>query len=106
MINQINRPIFALAPLAGFTDLPFRGVVKKFGADLTVSEMISSNALVENNPKTLKMLQKNPLENPYSIQIAGSNPDIIRRAVEIINREDNIDIIDLNCGCPAPKSSK
>ncbi len=50
--------------------------------------MISSNALVENNPKTLKMLQKNPLENPYSIQIAGSNPDIIRRAVEIINRED------------------
>jgi len=64
---------------------------------LTVSEMISSNALVENNPKTLKMLQKNPLENPYSIQIAGSDPDIIRRAVEIINREDNIDIIDLNC---------
>ncbi len=59
--------------------------------------MISSNALVENNPKTLKMLQKNPLENPYSIQIAGSDPDIIRRAVEIINREDNIDIIDLNC---------
>ncbi len=103
MINQNNRPIFALAPLAGFTDLPFRGVVKKFGADLTVSEMISSNALVENNPKTLKMLQKNPLENPYSVQIAGSDPDIIRRAVEIINREDNIDIIDLNCGCPAPK---
>jgi len=103
MTLDFNRPIVALAPLAGLTDLPFRGVAKRFGADLTVSEMISSNALVENNPKTAKMLQKNSKEAPYSIQIAGSNPDILKRAVEIINRKDGVDIIDLNCGCPAPK---
>jgi tRNA-dihydrouridine synthase B len=103
MTLDFNRPIVALAPLAGLTDLPFRGVAKRFGADLTVSEMISSNALVENNPKTAKMLQKNSKEAPYSIQIAGSNPDILKRAVEIINRKDEVDIIDLNCGCPAPK---
>ena len=96
-------PLFALAPLAGFTDLPFRSVVKKFGADLTVSEMISSNALAFQNKRTLKMLEKSPLEDPYSIQIAGSNPSVIQKAVELINEQEGVDIIDLNCGCPAPK---
>jgi len=100
---DFSTPIFALAPLAGFTDLPFRSVVKKFGADLTVSEMISSNALAFQNERTLKMLKKNPLENPYSIQIAGSDQKVIQKAVELINKKDGVDIIDLNCGCPAPK---
>lgn len=100
---DFSKPLFALAPLAGFTDLPFRSVVKKFGVDLTVSEMISSNALAFKSKKTFKMLEKNPLENPYSIQIAGSDIDIIRQAVEILNEYDGIDVIDLNCGCPAPK---
>ena len=100
---DFSKPLYALAPLAGFTDLPFRSVVKKFGVDLTVSEMISSNALVHNSKKTHRMLEKNPIENPYSIQIAGSDLDVIKRAVEIINERDDVDIIDLNCGCPAPK---
>jgi len=103
MTLNFSQPLFALAPLAGFTDLPFRSVVKKFGADLTVSEMISSNALAFQNKKTLKMLQKSPLETPYSIQIAGSNPSVIQKAVELINQQEGVDIIDLNCGCPAPK---
>jgi len=100
---DFSKPIYALAPLAGFTDLPFRAVVKKFGVDLTVSEMISSNALIHNSKKTYKMLEKAPIENPYSIQIAGSDLDVIRRAVEIINERDDVTCIDLNCGCPAPK---
>ncbi len=100
---DFSTPLYALAPLAGFTDLPFRSVVKKFGVDLTVSEMISSNALAYNSQKTYKMLEKSPLETPYSIQIAGSDPDIIRRAVEIINAREGIDDINLNCGCPVPK---
>lgn len=95
--------LYALAPLAGFTDLPFRSVVKKFGVDLTVSEMISSNALVHNSKKTHRMLEKSPIESPYSVQIAGSDLDVIRRAVEIINERDDVTAIDLNCGCPAPK---
>ncbi len=102
-ILDFSKPIYALAPLAGFTDLPFRSVVKKFGVDLTVSEMISSNALVHNSKKTYKMLERASIENPYSIQIAGSDLDVIRRAVEIINERDDITAIDLNCGCPAPK---
>lgn len=98
-----NKPVYVLAPLAGFTDLPFRSVVKKFGADLTVSEMLSSNALVHNSTKTLHMLEKSPIEDPYSVQISGSDVDIVRGAVEILNQHDGIDIIDLNCGCPVPK---
>ena len=100
---DFSSPVYALAPLAGFTDLPFRSVVKKFGVDLTVSEMISSNALIHNSKKTYRMLEKSPIENPYSIQIAGSDLDVIRRAVEIINERNDVTCIDLNCGCPAPK---
>ena len=100
---SFDKPIYVLAPLAGFTDLPFRSVVKKFGADLTVSEMLSSNALAHGSKKTLHMLEKSPNEDPYSVQIAASEVDIARRAVELLNEQDGIDIIDLNCGCPVPK---
>lgn len=100
---NFSTPLYALAPLAGFTDLPFRSVVKKFGADLTTSEMISSNALVHHSKKTYKMLEKSPLETPYAIQIAGSDLGVIRKAVEIINEREGVAAIDLNCGCPAPK---
>ena len=100
---SFDNPLYVLAPLAGFTDLPFRSVVKKFGADLTVSEMLSSNALAHGSQKTLHMLEKSPLEDPYSVQIAGADVDIVKRAVEVLNEQEGIDIIDLNCGCPVPK---
>ena len=103
MTPDFSKPLYALAPLAGFTDLPFRSVVKKFGVDLTVSEMISSNALAHGSKKTQKMLEKSPLESPYSVQIAGSDPEIIKRALDVLNSREGIDGIDLNCGCPAPK---
>jgi len=92
-----------LAPLAGFTDLPFRSLVKKFGVDLTFSEMISANALAYNSKKTFEMLRKSPLEEPYIVQIAGSDLNNIKKAVEILNDIDGVDGIDLNCGCPVPK---
>ena len=100
---DFSKPLVVLAPLAGYTDLPFRAVVKKFGADLTISEMISSNALVYNSAKTFKMLEKSPSEDPYFVQIAGNKPELVRDAVEILNDIEGIDGIDLNCGCPAPK---
>ena len=100
---DFSKPLVVLAPLAGYTDPPFRSVVKKFGVDLTISEMISSNALVYKNEKTIKMLEKSPNEKPYFVQISGNNSNIVKKAVEIINEIDGIDGIDLNCGCPAPK---
>jgi tRNA-dihydrouridine synthase B len=102
-VLDFSKKVAVLAPLAGYTDLPFRSVVKKFGADLTVSEMISSNALVYNSKKTLSLAQKSPHETPYSLQIAGNKIETIKRAVEIINEFDWVDILDLNSGCPAPK---
>lgn len=102
MIDFASKPLF-LAPLAGYTDPPFRSVVKKFGVDVTVSEMISSNALVYGSDKTLKMIEKSPLETPYSVQIAGSDAEVVRKSVEILNEIEGIDIIDLNAGCPAKK---
>jgi len=100
---SFDNPLYVLAPLAGFTDLPFRSVVKKFGADLTVSEMLSSNALAHGSKKTLHMLKKSSIEDPYSVQISASEVDMARRAVEVLNEHDGIDILDLNCGCPVPK---
>ena len=100
---SFDNPIYVLAPLAGYTDLPFRSVAKKFGADLTVSEMLSSNALAHGSEKTFHMLEKSPNEDPYSVQIAGADIGVVKEAVEILNQQDGIDIIDLNCGCPVPK---
>jgi len=100
---DFSFPIYALAPLAGYTDLPFRSVVKKFGADLTISEMLSSNALVYGSEKTQHMLEKADNEDPYIVQIAGSDPKIIEDAVKYLNSVDGIDGIDLNSGCPVPK---
>ncbi len=105
MSNKLSfdKTLYVLAPLAGYTDLPFRSVVKKFGADLTISEMVSSNALTHNSEKSIKMLEKNSIEDPYSVQIAGGDVDVVRAAVEFINTQEGIDAIDFNCGCPVPK---
>lgn len=105
MIDFSKKPLF-LAPLAGFSDLPLREVVKNFGCDVTISEMISANALVYEGKKSLKMVQKSSNETPYIVQIAGVDLNNIKKAVEILNEIDGIDGIDLNCGCPVPKVVK
>ena len=105
MIDFKANPLF-LAPMAGFTDPPFRSVVKQFGADVTISEMISSNALVYESQKSLKMLEKTPFETPYIVQIAGGDEDILKKAILILNELDFIDGIDFNCGCPVNKVVK
>ncbi len=102
-IDFSKKDLLALAPLAGYTDLPFRSVVKKFGVDLTYSEMISANALIHHSKKTFKMIEKSPLESPYIVQIATGDTEVAKRAVLILNEVEGIDGIDLNCGCPVPK---
>lgn len=100
-----SKPLF-LAPMAGLSDLAFRKLVKDYDCDVTISEMISSNALVYESEKSLKMLEKSQNEIPFIAQIAGSNPEIIKKAVEIINTKENIHGIDFNCGCPVNKVVK
>jgi len=105
MINFEATPLF-LAPLAGFSDLPLRAVVKRFGCDVTISEMISANALIFGGRKTMAMLERFAGERPFIVQLMGADADVMRRAVEILNSIDGIDGIDLNCGCPVPKVIK
>jgi len=101
-----SNPLFFLAPLAGYTDLPFRAVVKKFGCDLTFSEMTNVNAIAYNNEKTQKMMQKSSLEKPYFVQVAANNTENAIKAVEIINEIEWIDGIDINLGCPVKKARR
>ncbi|WP_459885835.1 tRNA dihydrouridine synthase DusB [Caminibacter profundus] len=101
-----NSPYFFLAPLAGYTDLPFRTVVKKFGCDMTFSEMTNVNAISYNNEKTQKMMQKSPEESPYFVQIAANNIENAIKAAHIINEIDWIDGIDINLGCPVNKARR
>lgn len=106
MESIIKHNTLMLAPLAGYSDLPLREVAKTFGADITVSEMVSVHALAFKNQKTLKMVEKSPLENPFALQIAGNDFGVIQRAVEYLNTQTSIiQILDFNCGCPAPKVS-
>ena len=88
-----------LAPMAGITNLPFRLLCKKYGADLVYSEMINLNALSRNNKATEKLCLTCKEEKPVAFQLFGLREDAIKKSVEKI--EDNADIIDFNFGCPA-----
>lgn len=92
-----------LAPMAGITDKAFRTICKEFGASLTISEMISAKALTFSDKKTLKLMQKDVSETPYSVQTFGHEPEVFKQAIPLIIEHSNCDIIDINMGCPAPK---
>lgn len=91
-----------LAPMAGVTDLPFRLLCKEKGAGLLCMEMVSAKAVLYKNRNTQALLEIDPRENPVSLQLFGSDPDIISQiAHEIEDRP--FDILDINMGCPVPK---
>jgi tRNA-dihydrouridine synthase B len=92
-----------LAPMSGISDLPFRLINRSFGCGLAFTEMISANSLVRKNKNTLKMLSSNMDDGPLGIQIVGSDPEIIKRAVNIIISENAFAIIDFNAACPVNK---
>jgi tRNA-dihydrouridine synthase B len=90
-----------LAPMAGVTDVAFRLLCKKYGASLTVTEMISANALARNNQATIKMIDVVEEEKPRVIQLFGQNTENLVKAAKYC--EDKCEILDLNLGCPAAK---
>ena len=95
----------ALAPMAGVTDLPFRLLCKEQGAGLLCMEMISAKALQYNNKNTKALLEIDPRECPVSLQLFGSDPDIISEQAKRIE-ELPFQILDINMGCPVPKVVK
>ena len=102
---EIKNNIF-LAPMAGITDLPFRHICLKYNPGLMYTEMVSAKGLVYEDIKTNKMLTLLEGERPAAVQIFGSEKEDIKVAVEKLNEVDEISIIDINMGCPAPKVTK
>ncbi len=94
-----------LAPMAGVTDLPFRMLCKEQGADLVYTEMVSAKAIMYNNNKTEDLLRTDPSERPVTLQLFGSDPDVISEQAKRIADRD-FDILDINMGCPVPKVVK
>ena len=91
-----------LAPMSGVTDLPFRRLVKKFGAGLVISEMIASRAMILQTRESLKKCQKDDSHYPMSVQLAGCDPQVMAEAAKL-NEDLGADIIDINFGCPVKK---
>ncbi len=91
-----------LAPMAGITNLPYRLIVKDEGCGLVVSEMVSAIALIRSGQKTRNLLNSDPYEKPFSVQLFGSEPQIMAEAAKIIEGF-GADILDVNMGCPAKK---
>ena len=102
---KLKNNVF-LAPMAGITDLPFRYICKKFNPGLMCTEMVSAKGLVYEDIKTNKMLTLLENERPSCVQIFGSDKEDIKKAIEKLNSIEEIDIIDINMGCPAPKVTK
>src|SRR4051812_38694083 len=102
---EISPPLI-LSPMAGVTDVSFRRLIKNVGGvGLTVSEFISVEGLTRNNPKSKRQMRFYPDERPFAVQIFGGQPDRMRMAAEMA-QEVGADILDVNCGCPAPKVVK
>lgn len=91
-----------LAPMAGVTDLPFRLLCKEQGAGLLCMEMVSAKAIYFHNKNTIELLTIHEEERPVSLQLFGSDPDIISEMAKRIE-ERPFAILDLNMGCPVPK---
>lgn len=98
---KIEEPVI-LAPMTGVTDRPFRKLVKRYGAGLTVTEMIASQAMVRETRQSLQKCAWDPIEDPVSMQLAGCEPAVMAEAAKL-NEDRGAAIIDINMGCPVKK---
>ena len=101
---ELENP-YILAPMAGVTDLPFRLLCKEQEAGLLCMEMVSAKAIQYNNKNTKALLEIHPEELPVSLQLFGSDPDVISEIAKRIE-ELPFSILDINMGCPVPKIVK
>ncbi|MDR0831638.1 MAG: tRNA dihydrouridine synthase DusB [Bacillales bacterium] len=99
---EINSPL-VLAPMAGYTDLPFRKVYKEFKVGLVYTEMISAMAIHYNSSRTFKMLDIAENEHPIAVQIFGGELNSLLETAKYLDNNSSCDIIDINMGCPVPK---
>ncbi|ARC57085.1 putative tRNA-dihydrouridine synthase [Frondihabitans sp. 762G35] len=101
----VDSPV-VLAPMAGITNTAYRRLCREYGAGLYVSEMITSRALVERTPESMRLITHHESESVRSIQLYGVEPTTVAEAVTMLVAEDRADHIDLNFGCPVPKVTR
>ncbi|MBQ2897359.1 MAG: tRNA dihydrouridine synthase DusB [Clostridia bacterium] len=103
-IGSVTIPSAAvLGPMAGVTDASFRMICRKYGCGFTCSEMVSAKALYYNDKKTEQLIMPFDDEQPYAVQLFGSDPEIMALAAKKIKDMNVCHIIDINMGCPVPK---
>ena len=95
-----------LAPMAGVTDLVFRVICKEMDCGMVYSEMVSAKGVQHNNKNTKELLKVDERERPVAMQMFGSDPEIMAEMARKLNEYEDIDILDINMGCPAPKIVK
>jgi nifR3 family TIM-barrel protein len=95
-----------LAPMADFSDVSYRSVCAECGMDFGCTELISSEALVRDNKKTVEMMARAPSEKAYAVQIFGSSAQTMAQAARVVLKNTSCECIDINCGCPVPKVTK
>lgn len=100
----MSTPKLILAPMAGVTDYAYRTIAAEMGADVTVTEMVSSRALCYDDKKTVKLLRKTPT-GVCGAQIFGNDPEFMATAAKLTLELSGCDFIDINMGCPMPKIS-
>ena len=98
-------PLF-LAPMAGVSEAPFRRLCRRFGADVVVSEFLSSEGLRRGNERTLRMAGFDPAERPIGIQIFGADPAAMGEAAALVSEVFAPEFVDINFGCPVKKVVK
>jgi len=99
---RFDPPVVALAPMAGVTDRPFRGLCRRLGASYAATEMIISDTRLWDTPKSRERLDHAGEGDPVIVQIAGGDPEMIAQAARA-NAERGAQVIDINMGCPAKK---
>ena len=104
-VEAIKTNPFVLAPMAGITDHAFRTFIKRLGASVVVTELVSSNGIEYKSEKTLKLMSFDASQRPVGIQLFGEEPEILARAAQVAEA-DGCDFVDLNFGCPVPKVVK
>ena len=98
---ELPNPVI-LAPMAGVSDLPFRLLCREQGAGLVCMEMVSAKAIAYHNRNTERLMEINDREHPVSLQLFGSEPDLMAEIAAQIE-DKPFDILDINMGCPVPK---
>lgn len=105
LANIIHNTPYILAPLAGYTDLPFRLLCRELGAGLCFSEMISCHGLTYGQKNTIVLIQSTATDRPLGMQLFGSDPEAMGKAASLIDI-NKADCIDINMGCPVRKVIK